>query len=116
MRKRLTRKRRPPPPPRGVLAGWTTQRAAMAGFCFGLLALLVSAFADSRAMLYVYAGLLGLTIACGASILWIILRDFHARQRGDRVRPIRMFDLALGALLVLPAGYGLWRIWPFLGL
>jgi hypothetical protein len=32
------------------------------------------------------------------------------------VRPIRIFDLTMGVLLVLPAGYGLVRIWPFLAL
>ena len=110
----MNRKRRLPPPPKGPLAGWTVQRAAIFGLGFGLAALLLAAFAVSRALLWVYAGLLALTIACGASILLISLVDAHARQRGERVRPIRMFDLAMGALLVLPPGYGLWRIWPYL--
>jgi hypothetical protein len=99
-----------------MLSGWTTQRATVSGLGFGLAALLLSAFAESRALLLVYAGLLTLTIACGASILLISLVDSHARQRGERVRPIRMFDLTMGALLVLPAGYGLYRIWPYLSL
>lgn len=111
----MTRRRRPPPPP-GPLSGWTVLRATIAGLGFGLLALLVSAFAESRAIVYAYAGLLVLTIVCGLSILLILLRDAHARQRGDRVRPIRIFDLAMGTLLVLPSGYALYRVWPFLGL
>ena len=112
----MSRKRRPPPPPRGPLSGWTIQRATVTGIGFGLAAFLLANFAEGRTMRLVYAGLLVLTIICGASVLLILLRDAHARQRGDRVRPIRIFDLTMGVLLVLPAGYGLVRIWPFLGL
>lgn len=110
------KKRRPPPPPKGPLAAWTVQRAEVTGIGFGLAALLVAAFAESRTAILIYAALLVLTVLCGASILLISLIDGHKRQRGDLVRPIRMFDLALGAALVLPPAYGLWRIWPFLGL
>lgn len=112
----MNRKRRLPPPPKGPLAAWTVQRAAMAGFCLGLAAIAFAAFATSRAGLLVYAGLLGLTILCGASILLIGLHDARARERGESVRPIRMFDLAMGGLLVLPAGVALYRVWPLLGL
>lgn len=111
----MNRKRRPPPPAQRPLAGWTVQRAEVVGIGLGLLALLVSAFAESRAAILVYAGLLVLTILCGASILLISLVDAHKRQRGDLVRPIRMFDLAVGAVLVLPPAYGLWRVWDLLG-
>jgi hypothetical protein len=99
-----------------MLSGWTVLRATVTGLGLGLAALLLAIFAESRTMLLVYAGLLALTMACGASILLISLIDAHARQRGERVRPIRMFDLAMGAMLVLPPGYGLWKIWPLLGL
>ena len=109
------RRRRPPPSPRGMLSRWTVMRATVSGLFLGLLALLLATFAESRALLLVYAGLLVLTMVCGASILLISLIDAHARQRGERVRPIRMFDLAMGALLVLPPGYGLYKIWPLLG-
>jgi hypothetical protein len=112
----MNRKRRPPPPPKSVLSFWTIQQASVFGISFGLLALVISSFAASRLMLWVHAGLLGLTIFCGASILWISLQDSRARQRGAQVRPIRIFDLAIGALLVLPAGFGLYRAWPYLGL
>ena len=111
----MNRKRRPPPP-KSMLSGWTVQRAEVTGIGIGLVALLVSAFAESRTMLLAYAGLLVLTILCGASILLISAVDGHKRQRGDLVRPIRMFDLAMGAALVLPPAYGLWRVWPLLGL
>ena len=109
----MTRRRKAAAPARNP---WTIPRATLSGMALGIAALLVSAFAESRTMLLVYAGLLLLTIICGVSILLILLRDVHARQRGDRVRPIRIFDLTIGALLVLPAGYGLYRIWPLLGL
>ena len=112
----MSRKRRPSPPPKGRLSAWTVQRAEVTGIGIGLAALLVSAFAESRTAILIYAGLLVLTIACGASILLISLVDAHKRQRGDLVRPIRMFDLAMGAVLVLPPPYGLWRIWWLLGL
>jgi uncharacterized membrane protein HdeD (DUF308 family) len=112
----MNRKRRPPPPPKSLLAGWTVQRAEMTGIGLGLVALLASAFAESHAAILICAGLLALTLACGASILLISLVDTHKRQRGDLVRPIRMFDLAMGAVLVLPPAYGLWRVWTLLGL
>lgn len=112
----MNRKRRLPPPPKGPLAGWTVQRAAIMGFGFGLLALLLAIFAQGRTMLWVYAGVLALVLACGASILLISLIDAHARQRGERVRPIRMFDLAVGALLTALPAFGFYRIWPLLGL
>lgn len=112
----MSRKRRPPPPPQSLLSRWTTQRAALAGFGFGLAALILAAFAESRAVLLADAGLMLLTFACGASILLISLIDAHLRQRGERVRPIRMFDLAIGAMLVLLPGYGLYRLSVLLGL
>jgi hypothetical protein len=113
----MSRRRRPPPPQKkGPLAGWTVQRAEITGLGFGLAAFMMAQFAEGRTALLIYAALLVLTILCGASILLISLMDAHARQRGDLVRPIRMFDLAMGALLVLPASYGLYRIWWLLGL
>ena len=112
----MNRKRRQPPPPKNALAGWTIQRATVTGLGFGMLALLLAAFAQGRPMLWVYAGVLLVTLVCGASILLISLIDAHARQRGDRVRPIRMFDLAMGAILTLLPGFGLYRIWHLLGL
>jgi uncharacterized membrane protein HdeD (DUF308 family) len=111
----MSRKRRPPPPSKSALSRWTVQRAEVTGIGLGLVALLVAAFAESRTAILIYAGLLVLTLICGASILLITLVDAHKRQRGDLVRPIRMFDLAMGAVLVLPPAYGLWRIWDLLG-
>jgi hypothetical protein len=113
----LTHSRRPPPPPEGLLAGWTIQRASLAGIVAGLSALLISAIIGSlpEGTLYLYAGLLGLTILCGVSILWITLNDIRTRGRGGRMRPIRTFDVAAGLLLILPAAYALRAIWIELG-
>ncbi len=115
----MTRRRRPlPPPPPGPLGGWTIQRATVAGIALGLAALLLSAALGSwpGPLLYAYAALLALTIACGLSILLITVQDIRTRGRGGRMRPIRAFDIAMGLVLVLPAAYGLRLIWPELGL
>lgn len=114
----MTRRRRPnPPPPKGVLSGWTAARATLWGLAVGLLALLAGILMRSWPdALYPYALLLVLTLFCGASILWLTLWDMRTRGRGGRMRPIRAFDAAMGAALVLPAGYGLWSIAPLLGL
>ncbi len=101
-----------------MLKAWTIQRATVAGVIAGLGALLVSAALGGlpEALLYVYAALLAFTAFCGASILWITARDIKTRGRGGRMRPIRTFDVAAGATLLLLALYGLWLVWPDLGL
>ena len=100
-----------------MLAGWTVSRATVAGISAGLLALLAGILMRSWPdLLYPYAALLLLTLFCGGSILWITMWDMRTRGRGGRMRPIRAFDAAMGAALILPAGYGLWLIAPVLGL
>jgi hypothetical protein len=88
------------------------------GIAAGLCALVVSAMIGSwpGPMLYAYAGLLGFTAGCGASILWITLIDVRTRGRGGRMRPIRAFDVAAGLMLILPSLYALNMVWPELGL
>lgn len=105
------------PPPEGMLASWTIQRATVVGIACGIGALIVSAFLGSLpdGTLYLYAGLLGFTIFCGASVLLITAHDIRTRGRGGRMRPIRAFDVAAGLLLVLPAAYALRAIWTDLG-
>ena len=112
----MTHSRRPPLP-QGPLAGWTAQRLTVAGIAAGLSALLLSVFIGSlpEEALYLYVALLGLTILCGVSILWITLNDIRTRGRGGRMRPIRAFDAAAGLLLILPAAYALRAIWSELG-
>lgn len=112
----MTHSRRPPRP-QGPLAAWTAQRLTVTGIAAGLSALLISTMIGSLpwGALYLYAGLLGLTILCGVSILWVTLTDIRTRGRGGRMRPIRAFDLAAGLLLILPAVYALRAIWTELG-
>jgi hypothetical protein len=116
----LTHKRRPPRPssrpPQRLRERWTIQRATGAGLIFGLAALLLSVAFGSWAdlLLYPYAALLALTFLCGASILWITFMDMRARERGVQVRPIRMFDVIAGIVIVAPSAYALWRVWPAL--
>lgn len=113
----MTHSRRPPPP-QGPLAAWTAQRLIVAGVASGLMALFVSTLIGSLPewTLYLYGGLLGLTILCGVSILWLTIKDIRTRGRGGRMRPIRAFDIAAGLLLILPAGYALRAVWGELGL
>lgn len=98
-----------------MMARWTIQRATVCGIIFGLAALLLAA-APWNWPIYPYALLLAATFLCGASILWITVQDVRRRRRGERIRPIRAFDVAMGALISLPALYGLWLIRPELGL
>jgi uncharacterized membrane protein len=99
-----------------MLRRWTIQRATVAGIVLGLCALLLAGAPWRWPLLYPYAALLVLTFLCGASILWITLQDVRTRGRGGRMRPIRAFDIAMGALIALPALYGLWLIRLELGL
>lgn len=114
-RTRLTHSRRPAPPPTGVARHWTIQRATIVGIALGIAALLLSGW-ESERLLYPYAALLALTLLCGLSILLITINDIKTRGRGGRMRPIRVFDIAIALVLALPAGYALWLVWPALGL
>ena len=115
MKKRSTPRAAQPPrrPP-----AWTIQRATIGGIVTGVCALLAAAALDRLPDngLYGYAALLAVTALCGASVLWITAFDMRARGTSGRMRPIRAFDISIGALLLVPAGYALWRIWSRLGL
>jgi hypothetical protein len=87
-----------------MLSWWTIGRASGIGATAGLAALLLwlleRAYGDLFvAPLCVAAAIAGL---CGLSILLITALDliFH-RRRGERVRPLRVFDVALGAILIV---------------
>jgi hypothetical protein len=86
-----------------MLGGWTIGRASGIGASTGLLALIAwflhrayYGFAWPLGFLAMVAGL------CGVSILTIIALDlaFH-RRRGERILPLRIFDVVLGSALVL---------------
>jgi hypothetical protein len=87
----------------------------MVGIVLGLAALALANWAEAS-LLYPYAILVLLTFLCGASILWIIYRDMRARERGRQVRPIRMFDVALGLAIAGPSAFALWKLGPAFGL
>jgi hypothetical protein len=87
----------------------------MVGIVLGLAALALANWAEAG-LLYPYAILVLLSFLCGASILWIIYRDMRARERGRQVRPIRMFDVALGLAIAGPSAYALWKLGPAFGL
>jgi hypothetical protein len=86
-----------------IKAGWTLSRVSGLGFTAGLAALLLWPFFGGHEEslfwpLGLAAALAGL---CGLSVLLITLLDmlFH-RRRGRRIRPVRAFDIVLGAGLV----------------
>jgi hypothetical protein len=97
---------------------WTLRRAANAGLIAGVAAILAAILFDfwPGALLYPYAALLALTALCGASVLLITARDMRIRGTNHLMRPIRGFDLVVGAVLLLPALYALSQIWSRLGL
>jgi hypothetical protein len=82
---------------------WTIKRASGIGASFGLVALLIWPFALAWPDTLSWPLLGGAAVAglCGCSILLITVGDliFH-RRRGRRLRPIRAFDLVLGAALL----------------
>ena len=88
-----------------MLSAWTIGRATGAGASAGLLALILWPLWLLFDALFwptvVAAAVAGL---CGLSILAITVADllFH-RRRGARIRPVRIFDVVLGASLVLLA-------------
>lgn len=97
-----------------VLKAWTLPRATGLGIPCGVAALLVAAALDAwpNQLLYPYVALLALTAFCGASILLITARDMRIRGTSHLMRPIRGFDLVIGGVLLLPALYALWLVWP----
>lgn len=100
------------------MRGWNLSRASILGIAAGTAALLLAAALGRLpdGAVHAYATMLAVTAFCGVSILWITVFDMKARGTSGRMRPIRVFDIALGAVLLLPAAYALWRIWSRLGL
>jgi hypothetical protein len=89
----------------------------MLGIIAGVAAVLMVSFRDPRdGGLYPYAALLALTAFCGASVLWITAFDMRERGTSGRMKPVRVFDIAIGLALLVPALYAFWRISGPLGL
>ncbi|MGQ0559041.1 MAG: hypothetical protein ACT4OE_05570 [Sphingosinicella sp.] len=104
--------------PAWPLPGWTIQRAATSGIVSGVAAVLLGGLFDPTRgpLLLLYALLLALTALCGLSILSITLVDIRRRGTSGRMRPIRGFDMAIAAALLVPAAYTLWSRWGEFGL
>lgn len=93
-----------------MLRWWTIGRATGVGVVAGLAALILwPAYAALQEPLALpYGAALAVAAFCGLSILWITAADllFH-RRRGDRMLPLRIFDIALALLLLLPSASAL---------
>ena len=91
--------------------------ALLAGMGFGIAAILLDSLlgTGSDALLYLYALLLALTAASGASILWITAKDMRSRGTSGMIRPIRGFDLLVGLAISIPSIYAISQIMPRLG-
>ncbi len=98
-----------------MLSGWTIKRAENAGLIFGAATVLLWVAYTSwpYTLAYPFAVALALTAFCGISILWISARDAtKGPKRGRLLRAIRVFDVALGLLLAVPAILALNSIAP----
>ncbi|MBS0502298.1 MAG: hypothetical protein JSS55_00560 [Proteobacteria bacterium] len=88
---------------------WSLRHATRAGFVAGLAALLLwpvySVTQGPVGPLFMAA--LAVTAFCGVSILFITAVDLATVRRDRSILPARIFDLALGALLAIPAGAAL---------
>ena len=85
------------------------RNATRLGLCAALVALILwPAFAIVQGwLLWPFGAALAMSMTSGGAILLITLSDILTIRRGRQVRPARLFDLALGAILVLPAAAGL---------
>lgn len=97
---------------------WTIRRATQVGIVTGVAAFALAGLRPTlpESATLPYALLLAVTALCGVSILLITARDMRIRGTSHLMRPIRGVDLAVGAVLFLPAAYALWPVWPDLGL
>lgn len=88
---------------------WTRARATRTGAVAALAALFLwplHAIIGEPARPAFVAALM-LTAACGASLLLMSVADLLTVERGRRVLPARIFDLAFAAALAIPAGLAL---------
>ena len=103
----MSRRRQPLNP---VRQGWTVKRATGFGVIAGFAALVLGLFASTWPALLRLPFLLlcGAAALCGLSILWITAVDrLRYGRRGDRLIPLRVFDIVLALALTLPS---LWAL------
>lgn len=103
----MSRRRQPLNP---VREGWTVKRATGLGVVAGLAALVLGLLYPSwpGPLRLPYFAACATAAFCGLSILWITAVDrYRHGRRGDRLVPLRVFDVAVAATL---AGPSLWAI------
>ena len=96
-------RRRSVPPRRNP---WTVKRATGAGVVAGFAAILMRIVYPGwpEALRWPFLALCSIAAFCGASILWITAVDrYRYGKRGDRLIPLRVFDVALALLLIVPS-------------
>ena len=106
----MSRRRQPLHP---IRQGWTVKRATGIGVVAGFAALVLGLFAPGwpAALRLPFLLLSGVAAACGLSILWITAVDrLRYGRRGERLVPLRVFDVALALALALPS---LWALGVF---
>ncbi len=88
-----------------MLGWWTIGRATGTGISAGLVCLVLWPIyaAYQERVLWPFVAALAIAAVCGVSILAMTAADMLIRRRGQRVRPIRAFDIAVGLLLAGPA-------------
>lgn len=88
-----------------MAGAWTLRRATLVGSLAGLAALLLwPAHAIlGTALRWPFVVALALTAVSGLSVLAFILIDMATVRRSRHARPARMFDVALGLALLVPA-------------
>ena len=98
-----------------MLGWWTIGRASGVGATAGLLALILWPFSSGPGdpVEWPLTAAALAAMVCGLSILLITAGDmlFH-RPRSERLRPVRVFDIAVALFLV---ALGLFRIEQLLG-
>lgn len=88
-----------------MLRWWTIGRATGVGISAGLVSLVLWPLyaAYQERVLWPFAAALAIAALSGASILLITAADMLLRRRGESLRPVRAFDLAVGTALTVPS-------------
>jgi drug/metabolite transporter (DMT)-like permease len=88
-----------------MLSAWTISRATGVGVTAGVAALILWPVyaAYQERVLWAFIATLAVAAFCGISILAITAADMLLRQRGERLRPVRAFDLVIGLALAVPS-------------
>jgi hypothetical protein len=93
-----------------LISTWTIKRATGSGTVAAGAALLLWAIymivegaAFEKVAVVPFGVALAVTAFCGASILVMTLIDVRNHRRGQRVRAVRIFDVAFGLLLAVPS-------------